>query len=84
MWGLPMKAHGRKYDHAVVEMTFKLKQRSKQPGVKRDLQALKLAATLDSFESKLKETERPQDTREAWMRLKLALQSAKETLPVVK
>ena len=88
MWGLPIKAHGRKYDHGVVMMTFKLKQRIKKMCVKRDLRALKTPEVAQSYENKLIEefskTDRPTDTTESWMRLKLALQSAKNTLPVVK
>ena len=88
MWGLSMRAHGRKYDHSVVAMTFKLKQRCQQPSIKRDFKALKSDSTSNRFENKLQEelakTDRPQDTHAAWARLKLALQSARETLPLVK
>ena len=88
MWGLTMKTHGRKYDHAVVMMSFKLKQRVKRPSIKRDFGALKSTAIADSYESKLAEelskSDRSRDTAESWMRLKLALQSAKNILPTVK
>ena len=88
MWGLSMWAHGRKYDHSVVAMTFKLKQRCQQPSIKRDFKALKSDTTSSRFENKLQEelakTDRPQDTHAAWARLKLVLQLVKETLPLVK
>ena len=87
MWGLSMKAHGRKYDHALVMMTFKLKQRNKRPSLKRDFQSLKSPEVAKNFENKLTEvlstTSQPQDTSASWIRLKTALQSAKEVLPVI-
>ena len=77
-----------KYDHSVVAMTFKLKQRCQQPSIKRDFKALKSDTTSSRFENKFQEelakTDRLQDTHAAWARLKLVLQLAKETLPLVK
>ena len=87
VWGLSIKAHGRKYDHATVVMTFKLKQRTKKMSGKRDIRALKTPEAAKRFEDKLidefSKTERSLDTTEAWRRLKDALQSAKNTLPIV-
>ena len=72
----------------MVAMTFKLKQRCQKPSIKRDFKALKSDTTSSRFENKLQEelakTDRPQDTHAAWARLKLVLQLAKETLPLVK
>ena len=56
--------------------------------MKRDLRALKSTETVTSYENKLIEefskTDRSRDTTESWLRLKRALQSAKNTLPAVK
>lgn len=64
-WGPVIEANGRKYDHALVRMNFKLRLKCiRATSVRKDLLSLKKPETAklhnDIIEEKLTNSERPQ------------------------
>ena len=84
-WGLPIQAYGRKYDHAMVQMKFKLRLKCKRTGKRKDFKALnntEVAASHDSkFREALAQADLPTNTNEKWKRLTDCLATAQEVIP---
>ena len=87
-WGLPIKAHGKKFDHAIVTMFYKLKFRTMRTSRKKEFKSLLQPqvsqAHEDSLEKELNKSERPNQPDQAWDRFSTAMQKAQETLPETK
>ena len=83
-WGVPIEAYGRKYDHALVTATFKLRLKSDRGRVRKDFNILSQDNIKSRHEEIIQESlksERPQDANGQWKRLKKALEDAQSTLP---
>ena len=84
-WGLPISAHGRKYDHAFVTVMFKLRLKCERRRPRKDFSALKdenIGAAHDKvIEEELGKTQIPISAKDQLERLNKAMQRAQETLP---
>ena len=54
-WGLPIQAYGRKYDHALVQIKFKLRLKCQNTVQRKDFKALSSAEVAASHDSKFRE-----------------------------
>ena len=86
-WGLPIQAYGRKYDHAMIKMKFRLRLKSIRGIQRKDFAALKNRETAkkhdEYIKQKLANSDRPQGANEQWLRLIDCMQSAQSTIPNV-
>ena len=84
-WGIAIEAYGRKYDHALVQMDFKIRLRRDRPSIRKDFRSLKITDTKTAHEnilaSKFNAEPRPADLNEQWKRLKNTLTAAQSALP---
>ena len=84
-WGISIDAYGRKYDHALIQMNFKIRLRREKPSTRRDFTALKNAdvknAYAECIEANFNSKPRPDDVNGQWTRLTTTLQNAQQTLP---
>ena len=86
-WGIAISAYGRKYDHALVAATFKIRLKSDRGRVRKDFNALSTDNIKRRHEDNIKESlksNRPQDANGQWKRLKKALEDAQSVLPKTK
>ena len=87
MWGPALCAHVRKWDHAIVKLSFKLlKCAAKQP--RRNFASLKRADVANAHNQRiadaiLPEQEDPLTTSQQWEHLKRTMISAQECIPNV-
>ena len=84
-WGLPIQAYGRKYDHALVQIKFKLRLKCQKTVRRKDFKALnstEIAASHDTkFREALNQSEQPTDVNAKWKRLTDSLSAAQEAIP---
>ena len=84
-WGLPIAVHGRKYDHALLSMTFKLRLKCDQRRTRRNFSALKVdeisEAHNKAIDEELQKTSRPLNASDQLKRLNTAMKAAQSTLP---
>ena len=84
-WGLPIQAYGRKYDHALVEMKFKLRLKCSRSSKRRNFKALTDAEVATAhntrFNDALQSSGPPANTSEKWKRLCNSLSAAQEAIP---
>ena len=88
-WGPAIESYGRKYDHALVRMNFKLRLKcNRATNTRKDFASLKKpdVAKLhnDFIAEKLNSSERPQSVNDQWKRLTDILCAAQSTIPDVK
>ena len=85
-WGIAIAAYGRKYDHGLVKMDFKIRLRKRAAAKRRDFTALKEQGICDAHEASiaasLSAEERKQDVNSLWSRYKNTLQKAQTVIPV--
>ena len=88
LWGPSIYAHGRKWDHAMVKLTFKIRLKSavKQPS--KNFAALKRVDVANAHNQQIMdavfpEQEGPQTTCQQWEHLKRTMISAQESIPHV-
>ena len=66
-WGLPITIHGRKYDHALIKLSFKIRLKCDRRRVRKDFAALNTPDVQeshnDAIRDELAKTPRP-DTAE--------------------
>jgi hypothetical protein len=83
-----MKAYGRKYDHGLIEMKFKVKLKSKKQEVLKDFSALSNPEVLkkhdEHIEENLKNKPQPESVNDHWKQLSDIMKSGQETLPAKK
>ena len=86
-WGISIDVHGRKYDHALVQIMFKTRLKCSRKASRKDFTALKqpeiAVAHQDQLQNSLESTPLPTTATEQWKRLSSALHSAQSTLPKV-
>ena len=86
-WGISIDVHGRKYDHALVQIIFKTRLKCSRKASRKDFTALKqpeiAVAHQDQLQNSLESTPLPTTATEQWKRLSSALHSAQSTLPKV-
>ena len=84
-WGLPIAAYGRKYDHALVLMKFKLRLKCDNSDKRKDFKALNNPEVSELHEAKLTEalaqSNQPASVQEQWERLTSSLTAAQEAIP---
>ena len=84
-WGLPIAAYGRKYDHALVQMKFKLRLKCDNSDKRKDFKALNNPEVSELHEAKLTEalaqSNQPASVQEQWERLTSSLTAAQEAIP---
>ena len=87
-WGIAIQAYGRKYDHALVYMEFRMRLRNERPSKRKDFKALKLPATKHAHEqtltTKFNEETRPDNVNDQWKRLTNTLKAAQTVIPTSK
>ena len=87
-WGIAIQAYGRKYDHALVYMEFRMRLRNERPSKRKDFKALKLPATKHAHEqiltTKFNEETRPDNVNDQWKRLTNTLKAAQTVVPTSK
>ena len=84
-WGLPIKAYGRKYDHAILQFKFQLHlkkdRRSKRVDFRQLSQPNVAQLHRNAITAKLGESDRPHSTTEQYKRLNKALINAQKSIP---
>ena len=85
-WGIAIAAYGRKYDHGLVRMDFKIRLRHRAAAKRRDFTALRDQSTRDAHEASLAasfaEKEAPTDVNSLWLRCRSSLQKAQSAIPL--
>ena len=86
-WGLPIQTYGRKYDHAMVKMKFRLKLKSVTGSQRKNFTALKCQQIAephnDHIKQQLANSDRPDNISDQWKRLIEAMNSAQSLIPNV-
>ena len=84
-WGLPIAIHGRKYDHAFLTMSFKLRLQCDRRRPRKDFSALKDPKVREEHDKAIKaeldKTPRPNATDEQLRRLNKAMRNAQSSIP---
>ena len=87
-WGISMKAYGRKYDHGLVKMKFKVKLKSKKQEARKDFSSLYSPDVLkkqdEYIEENLKNKPQTESVNDHWNQLSDIMKSAQEILPTKK
>ena len=87
-WGTAIAAYGRKYDHGLVQMDFKIRLRRNRTTARKDFSSLKDKTIKDFHEASIVATfsseARPPDVNAQWKRFTNTLQKAQCTLPTRK
>ena len=87
-WGLPIQIYGRKYDHAMVKMKFRLRLKSVTGSQRKNFTALKYKEVADAHNEHIKQqlasSSRPENTSDQWKRLIETMNSAQSLIPNVK
>lgn len=87
-WGVAIEAYGRKYDHALVQMNFRLRLKCDRGSQRKDFSSLKLPSVAklheDFLQNEFASSDRPTNLNEQWNRLSDTLQKAQSTIPNVK
>ena len=80
MWGLPFKSYGRRYDHAAVNATFRVRLKCSRSRRRKDFTAFKSADKVtihnNNLQQELDKSEHPSTAEEQRQRLKTCLTSA--------
>ena len=88
LWGPSIKSYGRKYGHASVKGTFRIRLKCSRTRKRKDFCALKTSDKViqhnNFLQKELDKSERPSSAKQQWQRLKSSLVAAQEVLPCKK
>ena len=87
-WSLPISAYGRKYDHALVKVTYRTRLKCDNRSQRKNFALLNTQEVAQKHESiiisSIEKTPKPLDAASQWNRLATALHNAQSAIPKLK